>query len=198
VVKLLLLTTQRRDKVIAMKWSDIEGGIWTVPQGHREKPTGGALPLPQLALDIIEAQPQLASSVYVFPAYRGQGHLAAAGVLKRGLDDKLAKLGWDKIARKPGVESGWTLHDLRRTARTLLSELKIDREDSERCLGHKIGSSIEQTYDLHQYSDEKRRALAALAFYIERVIVDPHVPPPAVDDGKVIELAARRVAAGAA
>jgi integrase len=193
------VTTQRRVKVFGMKWSDIDdAGIWIVPRGHREKPTGGALPLPQLALDIVEAQPRLASSLYVFPAYRGASHLAAAGVLKRGLDDKLATMGWADIARKPGVDPAWVLHDLRRSARTLLSELKIAREDNERVLGHRVGSAIEGTYDLWEYVDEKRRALSALAFFIERIIVDPYVPPPAVDDGKVVELASRRAAAGAA
>jgi integrase len=195
VVKLLLLTAARRDKVIGMKWDAIdEAGIWTVPRGPREKPTAGTLPLPELALNIIGEQPRISTSPYVFPAYRGTSHLAAAGVLKRGLDKRLAEMGWADIPREQGVEAGWTLHDLRRSARTLLSELKIDREDSERVLGHKIGSSIEQTYDRHRYDDEKRRALNALAFYIERIIVDPYIPPtaPAVDDGKVVELAARR------
>jgi integrase len=186
VVKVLLLSAQRREKVISMKWSDIdEAGIWTVPQGHREKNTAGTLPLPQLVLDIIGAQPRISTSLFCFPAYRGQGHLAAAGVLKRGLDAKLAAMGWAGIPRKPGIEPGFTLHDLRRSARTLLSELKIDREDSERVLGHAVGSKVEQTYDVHEYDDEKRRALNALAFYIERIIVDPYIPPAAsaADDG---------------
>jgi integrase len=197
VVKLLLLTGARLDKVMSMKWADIDdAGIWIVPQGHREKPTAGSLPLPQLVLDIIGSQPRLSTSEYIFPAYRGNSHLCAAGMLKRGLDKKLAELGWASIPRKQGVEAGWTLHDLRRSARTLMSELKISREDAERTLGHKIGSGIERTYDVHEYDEEKRAALAELAAYIERIVDPQPVEPPAkpipVDDGKVIELAGRR------
>jgi integrase len=198
VVKVLLLTGARLGKVMAMKRSDIDEGVWTVPQGHREKPTAGRLPLPQVLLDIIGSQPRLSTSPFVFPAFRGSSHLCAAGMLKQGLDNKLADMGWADIPRKQDKEGNkikqqWTLHDLRRTARTLLTELKIAREDSERVLGHTIGSKIESTYDVpdpHEWDNEKRRALTALAFYIEHVIVDPYVPP--VDDGKVIELAARR------
>jgi integrase len=189
VVKVLLLTAQRRDKVIGMRHDAVdEAGVWTVPRGPREKPTAGRLPLPQLVLDIIGTQPRLSNSPFVFPGYRGSSHLAAASTLKSGLDKRLADMGWADIPRERGVEAGWVLHDLRRSARTLFSELRIDREDSERVLGHAIGSTIEQTYDRHRYDDEKHRALTALAFYVERIIVDP----APVDDGKVVELAARR------
>ena len=179
VVKVLLLTAQRLSKVLGMRWDNIDGSIWNIPQeSRREKNTGGALPLSGLALDIIEAQTRLAASPFVFPAFRGQSHLTSAGVLKRQFVAKLAAMGWNSIARESGVEPGWTLHDLRRTARTLLSEIKIDHNDAERVLGHVVGSSIAQIYDRFAFVDEKRRALVALAFFIERMIVDPYQPTP--------------------
>jgi hypothetical protein len=42
----------------------------------------------------------------------------------------------------------WTLHDLRRTARSLMSGACIASDHAERCLGHVIGG-VRGTYDRH-------------------------------------------------
>ena len=52
----------------------------------------------------------------------------------------------------------FTVHDLRRTARTKLSALKVSTEVAERCLGHKL-PGIQGTYDIHDYYQERREAL---------------------------------------
>src|SRR5690606_17741990 len=64
----------------------------------------------------------------------------------------------------------FTLHDLRRTARTHPAALGVRREVAERCLGHKL-RGVEGTYDRHDYFRERRAALeswAALLQSIER------------------------------
>src|SRR4029434_7666519 len=60
LVRLLLLTGQRRDKVASMRWEDIENGIWTIPAEKRDKGNANVLKLPDVARDIIEAQPRVA------------------------------------------------------------------------------------------------------------------------------------------
>jgi integrase len=64
---------------------------------------------------------------------------------------------------------GWVLHDLRRTARSLMSRAGVPREHAERVLGHVIGG-IEQVYDRHQYKTEKGAALAKLAALIDSIV----------------------------
>jgi integrase len=54
--------------------------------------------------------------------------------------------------------SPFTLHDLRRTARTQLAALGVRREVAERCLGHAI-RGVEGTYYRHNYFKERRTAL---------------------------------------
>jgi integrase len=66
--------------------------------------------------------------------------------------------------------TGWTLHDLRRTARSLMSRAGVPRDHAERVLGHSIGSDVEKTYDRHRYDLEKQNALAALAALIDQII----------------------------
>src|SRR5262249_11442959 len=63
----------------------------------------------------------------------------------------------------------WTLHDLRRTAKTLMVRAGIRPDISERVLGHVI-AGVEGTYDRHSYADEKRDALEKLAAIIERIL----------------------------
>ena len=64
--------------------------------------------------------------------------------------------------------SDWTIHDLRRTARSLMSRAGVDADHAERCLGHVIGG-VRGTYDRHAYYDEKKRAFELLAAQIDRI-----------------------------
>jgi integrase len=67
-----------------------------------------------------------------------------------------------------GVD-GWTLHDLRRTARSLMARAGVPTDHAERVLGHARGV-IEETYNVHDYRDEMGNALAKLARLIEQIV----------------------------
>ena len=68
LVKLLLLTAQRRTKVATMRWDDVSvDGVWSVPNGGRAKGTGGDLLLPEMALDIIRGRPRIGRNPFVLP-----------------------------------------------------------------------------------------------------------------------------------
>ena len=66
----------------------------------------------------------------------------------------------------------WTLHDARRTARSLLSRAGVRPDISERVLGHAIGGVSMGVYDRHSYASEKADALKRLADLIQ-IIVRP-------------------------
>lgn len=157
LVRLLLLTAQRHAKVATMKWADVVDGVWTIATAEREKGNAGALALPAQALAIIEAQPRLGENPYVF-AGRGLG-CRDFSKSKPPFDAKLPEM------------PRWTLHDLRRTARSLLSRAGVRPDISERVLGHTI-AGVEGIYDRHHYDAEKAAALAKLAALIDG-IVDP-------------------------
>ena len=165
-VRVALLTGQRREKVIGMKWEDISAdGEWSIPAAEREKSTAGSLMLPQAALDIIHSQPRFAGNPYVFA---GVGINPIGGMSKR-------KRQFDKQA---GL-SNWTIHDLRRTARSLMSRAGVRPDIAERVLGHAI-KGVEGVYDRHSYRDEKAHALRALAALVESIANRP--------SGKVVSL----------
>jgi integrase len=60
------------------------------------------------------------------------------------------------------TQTPMTLHDLRRTARSLMDRAKVPPDHAERCLAHKIGG-VRGVYDRYKYLPEKRDALARLA-----------------------------------
>jgi integrase len=66
----------------------------------------------------------------------------------------------------------WRLHDLGRTARSLMSRAGVSADIAERCLGHVI-PGVRGVYDRHEYLDEKRQAFEALAAQIERIVNPP-------------------------
>ena len=88
MVKMLLLTAQRRDKVASMKWEDVSvDGTWSVKNGvKREKGTGGELVLPHMALDIIRNRPRYASNDYLFPGPSGVSYFKTYDRAKDALD----------------------------------------------------------------------------------------------------------------
>src|SRR5207244_8371364 len=86
--------------------------------------------------------------------------------------DKAVLAAMKKDAKKGAkVEPipNWTLHDLRRTAKTLMARAGVRPDISERVLGHVI-AGVEGTYDRHSYEDEKRDALEKLAATITRIL----------------------------
>jgi integrase len=159
LVKLLLLTAQRREKVASMRWDEISAdGMWTVHNGNRRKKgTGGELVLPAIALDIIHARPRLDTNPHVL-AGRGDRYFIGWGKAKAALDAATRIIGW-------------TLHDCRRTARSLMSRAGVRPDIAERVLGH-VQPGVQATYDRHAYREEKAQALKMLAGLIDNILRD--------------------------
>ena len=165
-VRVALLTGQRKEKVASMKWEDIDGSVWHVPSEKREKGNAGDLELPLLALEIINSQPRFVSNKHVF-AGRGDGHFSGFSEGKKTFDAKLPPM------------PRWVIHDLRRTARSLMSRAGVRPDIAERVMGHAI-QGVEGVYDRHSYRKEKAHALKALASLIENIL--------APTEGKVLRL----------
>jgi integrase len=160
IIKLALLTAQRKDKITTMKWDDVADDTWTIATEPREKGNPGQLRLPQIALDIIAGQPRIAGNPYVF----------ASGTKKHFNSWSQRK---DEIqAKLPANMAPWTVHDLRRTARSLMARAGVQDNVAERVLGHAI-PGIHGVYNRHGYADEKAEALKRLAALIASILNPP-------------------------
>ena len=174
MVRMLLLTAQRREKVAGMRWDDIsEDGVWTICSEENEKGHAGVIKLPEMALDLIfdDHYPRIEDNPYVFPASGSRTeHFNSFSQRKRELDRKLPE-------HMRAGEGAWRLHDLRRTAKTRMSKIKVDRLHSELVLGHTLeaveGTAVEGTYDLYEFTEEKSAALQKLADHIALILNPP-------------------------
>jgi integrase len=174
LLKTLLLTAQRRDEVANMVWTEIGvDGIWTIPAERYKTKRSNHVPLSNAALAAIEAQPKIGGCDYVFPSLT-KTPFSGFGKSKARLDK--AVLLYMQKRDKEGAEveplPNWTLHDLRRTAKTLMARAGVRPDISERVLGHVI-AGVEGTYDRHSYADEKRDALEKLSAMIDRIVNPP-------------------------
>jgi len=181
-MRMLLLTAQRRDEVAQMSRREIgpdeaaQAGkhwIWTIPAERYKTKRPNHVPLSKAAHALVAAQPKLDGCDLVFPS-RAKTPYSGFAKSKAALDK--AVLTTMKKAAKKGQKveplPNWTLHDLRRTAKTLMVRAGVRPDISERVLGHVI-AGVEGTYDRHSYADEKRDALEKLAAMVERILNPP-------------------------
>ena len=152
MVKFILLTAARRSEASAMRRAEIDGRDWTLPAARNKAKIDFVRPLSDTALAVL---PVTDGSQYVFST-DGKTPISGFSKFKVSLD------------RASGT-SGWTLHDCRRTARSLMSRAGVSADVAERCLGHVIGG-VRGTYDRHEYHREKQLAFEALAAQIDRIL----------------------------
>jgi integrase len=175
--KLLLLTAQRRTTVAMMRWNDIsKDGVWSIPrENDRSKGTAEKLKLPPLALAILKKIPRVAGCSYVFAGRYGDRPMNSYSRIIKEMRKLL-----------PLDMPHWQFHDLRRTARTIMTDLRIEAHVAERVLGHAI-EGVQGIYDRSLYFEQKAEALAKLAGYIEGLIHPTR--------GNVVSLAGRKARA---
>jgi integrase len=154
-VRFLLLTGCRRNEAALMAWSELSpDGRWTLPKERSKIKAEVCRPLGRDALAVLARLPR-GDSDLVFYAAEGRP-------LVKSFADRKTK--FDKAC---GV-TGWTLHDLRRTARSLMSRAKVQPDIGERLLGHVIGG-VRETYDRWHYQPEMLQAYDALAQLVRRI-----------------------------
>jgi integrase len=158
LVRFILLTAARRDEAARMRRGEITGNVWIVPAARNKSKRDHAVPLSKVAQSVLGAVPMFEHGDLVF-THDGKRPIGGFSKFKAMLD------------QLSGV-TGWRLHDLRRTARSLMSRAGVSADIGERCLGHVIGG-VRGVYDRHSFLEEKRIAFEALAAQIERII-NPH------------------------
>jgi integrase len=154
-VRFLLLSAARRSEAAGMRWSELEGADWTLPGARNKTKLDLVRPLSGTAQAVLAAIPGIQDCEFVFST---DGKRPIGGFSK-------FKRSFDKVS---GV-TGWTLHDLRRTARSLMSRTGVSSDHAERCLGH-VMAGVRGTYDRHEYHREKQLAFEALAIQIGRIV----------------------------
>jgi integrase len=172
LVRTLLLTAQRREEVAQMRRGELNDDTWTIPGERYKTKRPNVVPLPNTVRGIIDARPTWPERKDGQPAdyvFTTTGHKPFSGFskAKRTVDaDMLAALQKDN---PNATLPQWTVHDLRRTARSLMSRAGVPAEHAERVLGHVI-AGMAGVYDRHAYIDEKRAALIKLEVLLQQIV----------------------------
>jgi integrase len=151
LIRFLLLTAARRDEARMMTWQEMNGSDWVLPATRNKVKVELVRPLSKAAREVLDTLPR--KSAHVFAGRNGAINNHGKGKANLDMDS--------------GV-TGWTIHDLRRTARSLMSRAGVSSDHAELCLGHVL-PGIRATYDRHSYRDEKAAALEALAKLIATI-----------------------------
>src|ERR1700730_2982366 len=183
IIKLLMLTGQRRDEVGGMRWTEIDGRIWTIPAARTKNHREHVVPLPDFALALIAASPRRTGRDYVFgngPRRKGDGERGFSGwsKAKTALEKRIVESRksaannhsseQNKVKRLPD----WRLHDLRRTASTIMADrLGVLPHIVEAILNHVSGhrSGVAGVYNRAQYEGEMRQALQRWSDHVEAI-----------------------------
>jgi integrase len=176
IVRLLILTGQRRDEIGGLRSDEIAGDRIELP-AHRTKPKRAhTIPLSEPAQAILRPWAQTSANPFVF----GPHPFVSWSLAKRMLDKALAKAG---VEIEP-----WVVHDLRRSAATGMGNLSIAPHVIESVLNHSgakadilagIDPKLRQTYNKSAYAGPARDALVAWGEHVIAAVRTPIEDVPA-------------------
>ncbi len=159
IVRLLILTGQRREEVGGMTWQelDVEKELWSIPAERSKNRQAHEVPLSNPALTLLQTRQRHDHRDLVFGV--GKGPFS----------------GWSKAKARLDTRSGvhnWRLHDLRRTVVTGMAEIGIQPHIIEAVVNHISGhkAGIAGVYYRATYAFEKRTAMTAWADHVQAIV----------------------------
>jgi integrase len=190
LLKLLLLTAQRRDEVAGMERPelDLQKQTWTMPREKAKNNRAHEVQLSAAAIDVLNSIPRAGNGL-VF-TMTGRTPVSGFSRVKLRIDTEMVKarrrsLGFpedDEQYRKAiGLSDGkplpvevprWTLHDLRRTAATGMARLGFPPHVVDKVLNHVSGTirGVAAVYNRFAYLEERRAALEAWGRYVTELM----------------------------
>ena len=165
ILRLLLLTGQRREEVAAMRWKeiDLDQALWSLPGSRTKNARPHDVPLSDPAVAVISNRPRRSDRDLVFG--EGKGGYSGWSRAKLRLDAKIACMAGAPLAP-------WRLHDLRRTAVTRMAEMGIAPHIVEAVVNHVSGyrAGVAGIYNRATYSIEKREALDRWGWHVLELV----------------------------
>ncbi len=159
---LILLTLVRKSELLLARWEevDLERGEWTIPAENSKTGKPHVVYLSSQAVVLFrELQALAGDSVLVMPGRSSQSKPFAHNAINSAL--KVALAGQDVPA--------FTIHDLRRTASTLLHENGWPSDVVEKALNHTIGG-VRGVYNRAEYAPQRREMLQFWANYVDELL----------------------------
>lgn len=163
LLRFILLTATRLREAAQMRRQEVTVAEWIIPAERHKSKAEFLLPLSKAAQVVLAGVPTIGTEGWVFTT-DGERPIAGFSKFKRAFDAHVLS-----TLQKTEPLPRWTTHDLRRSARSLMSRAGVEPDHAERALGHVI-AGIRGTYDRHEFQAEKAAAFKALASQIDRVL----------------------------
>ena len=165
VLRLLLITAQRKGEVSQAEWSEIDlrNMWWTIPKERSKNERIHRVPLSPMALDIFrQAKVRLGDSKWVFPSSKGQPITPRS--ISRAIRNNSEKKSSDNHKHTPPYGDFFRIdhfvpHDLRRTATSMMTGSGVDELHVSKVLNHTISGVTSRHYNHYTYDKEKQQAL---------------------------------------
>jgi len=126
-----LYTGARRSNVLAMSWGqvDLNLKLWIIPGDEMKNEEAMVIPLLDQAVEILMRRKENTSSVFVFSSARNKtGHITEP------------KRPWKEMLIRAGLDTGYRLHDIRRT----MGSWQAISGSSTKLIGASLGHKSEQ------------------------------------------------------
>jgi len=165
IVRLLILTGQRREEVAAMTWDEVDlaSATWRIGRDRTKNARTHDVPLAPQAVGLLRTVERRDGRALVFGSRNGP--FSGWSKAKASLDARTsAALGH---ALPP-----WRLHDVRRTVATRLADLGALPHVIEAVLNHVSGhkAGVAGVYNRSVYATEKRAALELWARQVTALV----------------------------
>ncbi|MEY3730943.1 MAG: hypothetical protein RLZZ57_1699 [Pseudomonadota bacterium] len=166
LIRLLLLTAQRREEVAGMRWSEIsaDGTTWVIPAGRAKNGRAHVVHLAPAARDILATLPRVDGSDWVFTT-TGRSSVSGFSKAKERLEAFMATNAGDVRHKMPE----WRFHDFRRTAVSWMATAGHAPHIADRLLNHvNVGaiSAVGAVYQRAEFFEERKQCLEAWAKHI--------------------------------
>lgn len=159
MMRLLLLTGQRRSEVAEMKrgWLDIDQRAVEIPAARYKTKLAHVFPLSVPAWALVNALPKWNEGDCLFNTTAGKRPVSGFSKAKLRVHELIAK---HAAKNRLAPMEPWTVHDIRRSVATHMARMGTPQVYIERVLGHVV-QGVTGTYNRYSYIDEKRAALEA-------------------------------------
>ncbi|MBS3835601.1 tyrosine-type recombinase/integrase [Proteus mirabilis] len=166
-VKFVLLTLVRKSEFIHATWDEIDfkNRQWVIPKGRMKGRKEHVIYLSDQAMDILTGMKVCAmGSNYLMPGRYDIKKPLSNAALNNVID------GTVKRINEKGIEfESVTIHDLRRTASTLLHEAGYNSDWIEKCLAH-VQNGVRAVYNKAEYAEQRRKMLQEWADMVDEWI----------------------------
>lgn len=163
-IKLILITMVRKGELTEATWKEVDFGSarWTIPAERMKAGRPHVVYLSQQALDIMVAlQVSACGSDYILPARYNPRKSMSNSALNRVINATN-----EKIREAGGDIEHFTVHDLRRTASTILHEEGFNTDWIEKCLAHEQ-RGVRAVYNKAEYAEQRRDMLQQWANMVD-------------------------------